>query len=92
MGITAGVLGALGTIFKVASAAGAIATTTVSTVNAINSAQESKKMRKRMEGQAQSGISKVSPMTRQQLLEGNQSVLSSSNTATSTGRGRLLGN
>lgn len=86
--IVAGLSTALAVAGKVAAIGGAIAGPATS----ISQAQESKAMRKRLEGQAQSGIAKVNPMTREQLLAGSQSVLSSSNTATSAGRGRLLGN
>lgn len=43
-------------------------------------------------GQTPTETSKVSPMTKAQLLAGNPNVLSSADTATSAGRGRLLGN
>lgn len=95
MAVLTGLLGALASVGSAIAAGGGAAGAAAGLASAaagIAGAALSGKKGGGGGGNTAEQTSKVSPMTKAQLLAGNPNVLSSADTATSAGRGRLLGN
>lgn len=93
MAVLTGLLGALASVGSAIAAGGGAAGAAAGLASAAAGiAGAALSGKKGTAGQTPTETSKVSPMTKAQLLSGNPNVLSSADTATSAGRGRLLGN
>lgn len=96
MAVITGLLGALASVGSAIAAgggaAGAAAGLASAAAGIAGAALSGKKGGGGTAASTPTETSKVSPMTKAQLLAGNPNVLSSADTATSAGRGRLLGN